>query len=272
MTKKESVTKNYVEYIEGTLPIILSAPHGGVLRPKEVQTRTSGVFDMDTNSAELTHAIINEFFIQTNQYPHAIIMNLCRTKVDANRTLAEATSSCTHSIDSYHRFHHFIQTARIKVEKQFQKGLYVDIHGQSHEHGHIEFGYLLHNNILKNSDEELINYQDFSSIKTLSKFSKHSFVEQLKGDFSLSQLMHNKGYKSIPSQDMPYAKCGNYFEGAFNTQHYSSQNGSGVSAIQAEFPFKGCRDTKENRKKTAKAFVTSLIEYMQLHFNLDLRK
>lgn len=272
MTKKPLVNEHHVEYLEGSLPIILSAPHGGVLKPKHIKTRNSGVFDIDANTAQLTHEILDEFFFQTNQYPHTVIMNLSRTKVDANREKKEAISNCEHANNSYEQFHEFIDQSVKKVEKQFQKGIYIDIHGQSHSHGHIEFGYLLFNDCLKHNDEELEKLHKCSSITTLSQFSPYSFVEQIKGDYSLSQLMHTQGFKSIPSQQMPYAKCGNYFEGAYNTQNYSSQNGSMVSSIQAEFPFKGCRDTKKNRQKTAKAFVQSLITFIDVHFNIDLKK
>jgi len=71
---------------------------------------------------------------------------------------------------------------------------------------------------------------------------------------------------------MPNAKCGNYFEGAYNTKTHGSLDNGAVSSIQAEFPYIGCRDTKENRKKTAKAFVESLIEYMSIHFGIDLKQ
>ena len=272
MTKRPLISKNEVEYIQGSLPIIISAPHGGTSNPNDIPNRDSGVFDMDDYTKELTYEILEEFFIQTKCYPHTILMNLSRKKVDANRAINEATSDHYKSISSYKSFHTFIETAKIKVDKKFQKGLYIDIHGQSHEHQHIEFGYLLFNDTLKLGDEELIKHQKLSSIKTLGKFSDKGFVEQLKGSSSLSGLMHKREFKSIPSVDTPYAKCGNYFEGAYNTKIYSSQDNGNISSIQAEFPFLGCRDTKENRQKTAKAFVESLVEYMKIHFNLDLKQ
>ena len=271
MTKKQQINKNYVNYVEGNIPIIISASHGGTLKPKEIPNRKKGVFEMDTNTKELTHEILEEFYSQTKSYPHTVIMNLSRKKVDANRDIEEATTKNAHAIKSYESFHNFIKDAKEQVDKSFQKGLYIDIHGQSHEHKHIEFGYLLFNDTLKLSDEEIRAHQKSSSIKTLGKFSKHCFVEQIKGETSLSGLMHKKAFKAIPSLDMPYAKCGNYFEGAYNTKTHGSQDDGAVSSIQAEFPYKGCRDTKQNRKKTAKAFVQSLIEFTKIHFDIDLK-
>lgn len=272
MTKRPITNKNYVEYISGSLPIIISAPHGGTYDPDYISNRNRGVFDIDENTQELTQEILEEFFTQTSCYPHTVLMNLARNKVDANRAINEATSDDFQSISSYKSFHQFICDAKKQVHRKYQKGLYIDIHGQSHEHGHIEFGYLLLNDTLKLEDKELKKHQKYSSIKTLENFSNKCFIEQLKGKSSLSGLMNKKNFKCIPSQDMPYAKCGNYFEGAYNTKVYSSQDNGSISSIQAEFPYLGCRDTKKNRKRTAKAFVESLIEFMHIHFNMDLKQ
>ena len=272
MTKRPLINRHYVEYLEGSLPIILSAPHGGTYDPKYIQNRKSGVFDIDSNTKELTYEILDEFLNQTNAYPHTILMNLSRKKVDANRAVEDAIDNQGKAMYYYNIFHNFIQDAKIKFHDKFQKGIYIDIHGQSHGHKHIEFGYLLFNDTLKLDDQSLRGHQEVSSIKTLGKFSDKCFIEQIKGDSSLSGLMSSKDFKSIPSEDMPYAKCGNYFEGAYNTLAYSSLDDGNISAIQAEFPYIGCRDNKKNRKKTAKAFVESLIEFMDIHFDINLNK
>lgn len=272
MTRRPSINENHIEYLEGSLPIIISAPHGGTHSPSEITSRTSGVFDRDDYTKELTVEIIEEFFAQTRCYPHTIIMDLCRTKVDANRAQDEAVSKDEKSIASYKTFHNFIEESKTKVEKKFKKGLYLDIHGQSHPHKAIEFGYLLTNDILRLDNNKLSSYQDKASIKTLSEFSNYSFCEQLKGEYSLGSLMSKKGFKSIPSKDMPYtSKDDEYFEGAYNTQTYASTNGSCVSAIQIEFPYY-CRENEKSRKETAKALVSSLLEFMKEHFDLNLIK
>jgi uncharacterized protein YwbE len=268
MTNRPVIKENFVEYLEGSLPIILSAPHGGTYKPKNIRIRQNGIFEMDAYTKELTQAIIREFFVQTNAYPHTIIMNLARNRVDANRAKHEAVSNDPKSQDAYESFHHFIEHSKQKVASKYGRGIYIDIHGQSHKHRCIEFGYLLHNEILKLGNEKLENYQNLSSIKTMAQFSDYTFVEQLKGSVSLSGLMDKRGFKCIPSRKIPFEPKGDYFEGAYNTLTYSSLNGHCVSAIQAEFPFKHCRDSKANRQKTAKAFVASLIEFMHLHFDI----
>ena len=51
----------YIEFHPGSLPIIISAPHGGDLIPSEIPDRTYGTMVTDSNTKELTLAIKNAF-------------------------------------------------------------------------------------------------------------------------------------------------------------------------------------------------------------------
>ncbi len=267
----QSITNHYIEYYDGNLPIILSAPHGGDEKPLDIDTRTSGVFDKDDFTLELTKDIVEEFHRRTNSTPYAVIATISREKVDINREVNEAYEDHRASIP-YNQFHYLIKSSKKSIEKKFGKGLYIDIHGQSHPKGYLEFGYLLDNEILRLHETELRENQIKSSIKTLSHFSQESFIDQLRGPHSLGSLMSNHGFDSIPSVKLPYASDGNYFEGAYDTIRYGSLNGGNISGIQIEFPYLGCRDTKENRKKCAEAFVDSILNFMEIHFQFNLKE
>ncbi|WP_320035841.1 hypothetical protein [Halarcobacter sp.] len=262
--------ENHIKYYDGNLPIIISAPHGGDEKPKDIKTRKKGVFEKDDYTFELTEEIIKEFEKQIQKTPYCIIATISREKVDINRKSSEAYFDEKASIP-YNQFHSLIKTARAKVKREFQKGLYFDIHGQSHSHGFIEFGYLLNNDILKLKKKRLKKYKNSSSIKTLSNFSSKSFIKQIKGKNSLGTLMSKKGYKSVPSKKIPYAKDDNYFEGAFNTFKYGSLDEGVINGIQVEFPYKNCRDSKKNRKKCAKAFVKTIIKFSKIHLGINLK-
>jgi hypothetical protein len=61
---------NYVEYIAGDMPLIISAPHGGTLRPAEIPDRKKGEFTSDAYTEELartTQQALHNFF---GHYPH----------------------------------------------------------------------------------------------------------------------------------------------------------------------------------------------------------
>jgi hypothetical protein len=266
---KQYTKQNYIRYYEGNIPLILSAPHGGQTKPDEIKTRTKGVFDLDDYTLELTENIIDEFNKQVGKTPYAVIGEISRHKVDLNRQRDEAYEDEKAKI-IYDEFHSLIQKSEKEIDAKFQKGLYIDIHGQSHPKGYLEFGYLLVNDTLKLTDTYLLEYQDKSSIRTLSKFSSECFLYQLKGPHSLGSLMCNEGYDSIPSVKLPYATDGNYFEGAYDTIRYGSLQGGNISGIQIEFPYKNIRDTQEHREKCAKAFVKSIIRFMDVHLNIKL--
>ena len=261
----EPIIKNHIRYYEGNIPLILTAPHGGKVAPDDVYDRKHGVFDWDDYTLELTEDIINEFYTQTMKTPYVVIGEISRKKVDLNRQRDKAYEDEKAKV-IYDEFHHLIQKSEKEIDKKFAKGLYIDIHGQSHPKGYTEFGYLLYNDVLKLADEHLRDHQHQTSIRTLAKFSHESFLDQLKGPHSLGSSMCNEGYDSIPSMKIPYATDGNYFEGAYDTIRYGSLQGGNISGIQIEFPYKNIRDTKENRLKCAKSFVKSIIKFMDVHF------
>jgi len=261
--------KNYIEYEKGNIPIILTAPHGGNIKPDDMHRRISGVFDSDDYTAELTFDIVKEFEKRINKIPYYLVADISRKIVDLNRDAKEAYEEEDAKI-IYDTFHNKIKEYEKDIEEKFSKGIYIDIHGQSHPKAYLEFGYLLDNNILKQHDHEIALWKDKSSIKTLSKFSKESFVDQLKGPHSLGSLMCHEGYDSIPSVKLPYATDGNYFEGAYDTILYGSLHGGNISGIQIEFPYKNVRDTKENRKKCAKSFVSAVIKFVDIHLGVKL--
>lgn len=262
--------KNHIRYYEGDIPLILSTPHGGEVTPNDINDRSSGVFDWDDYTLELTEDIINEFYTQTGKTPYVVIGEISRKKVDLNRQRDVAYEDEKAKV-IYDEFHHLIQKSEKEIDEKFAKGLYIDIHGQSHPKGYTEFGYLLFNDMLKLEDTHLEDHQNQTSIRTLCKFSSESFLEQLKGPHSLGSLMCDEGYDSIPSMKIPYATDGNYFEGAFDTIRYGSLQGGNISGIQIEFPYENIRDTKEHRQKCASSFVKSIIKFMDVHFEISLR-
>lgn len=266
MTK--TIKNRFTVYSQGGLPIILSAPHGGDEKPKDISTRTDGVFEKDDFTLELAQEIEIEFYKQTGLFPYSAIATISREKIDLNREAKKAYEDFT-AKEEYNYYHSTIKNARKTIKKKFGKGLFIDIHGQSHPDGFIEFGYLLDNDILKLKNKKLKKYRKQSSIKTLGRFSPKKFTKQLKGKNSLGSLMTKNGFKSIPSKQHPYAKDDNYFEGAFNTYEYGSLDGGVINGIQVEFPYKGCRDTKENRQECAKAFVSSVLKFMKVHLDIN---
>ena len=154
---QSSFGKNdFIEYVVGNLPVVISVPHGGYLKPSTIPDRVLGTAGhQDTQTQELAREIIELFRKQTDKVPHVIINRLHRDKLDANRELFDAAQDDPIASDAWNEFHGFIDTAEQRIQQEFGKGLYIDLHGHRHEWQVIELGYLLVSNQLKLSDAEL---------------------------------------------------------------------------------------------------------------------
>ena len=71
---------NYIEYIPGTLPIILACPHDGTLEDASVPERTNTKL-RDTDASIITNLVAESLYAKTGHLPHRIICHLRRNKV-----------------------------------------------------------------------------------------------------------------------------------------------------------------------------------------------
>ena len=260
---------DYIEYIAGDLPIIITAPHGGMLTPTEIPDRTgTGITTArDTNTEELLRTIGNVFANQAGGRPHIIIVRLRRTKLDANRDLPEATQGNRLASRAWVEFHSFVEAAKQAVIDQHGTGFYIDLHGHGHAIPRLELGYLLETEELALSDAALDtpDREQESSIRTLSEASPASFAQILRGATSLGALFEAEGFPAVPSASTPNPGTDPYFTGGYNTQRHGSSNGGPISGVQVETHFVGVRDTPANREAFASALASVLAEYLALH-------
>ena len=73
-------------------------------------------------------------------YPHVIINNLQRKKLDANRDKPEATFGEPIPEQAWEEFHDFINQSEIAID---ERGLFLDIHGHGQPVNWAELGYLI---------------------------------------------------------------------------------------------------------------------------------
>jgi len=268
--RSTTAEKGRVEYIAGNAPIILSAPHGGRLKPTDVADRNKGVLLMDTNTDLLAEEIAKTFHQRTGQHAHVVICRLHRIKVDCNRALDDATEGDQQAIATWRAFHGFIEHARKTVTRNHGCGLLLDIHAHAHPIPRVELGYAIRNNELKRPADALEQLSVKSSIHILAARSPTSFVEMIRGETGLGGLLQARGFDCIPSTKNPHAGNSKYFNGGYITRRYGQAGSSKISAIQLECPFPGVRRTKENRSAFAKALTDAVIVYMKTHAGIDL--
>ena len=259
----------YIEYIAGNLPFIISVPHGGHLQPDEISDRScQGVDENDMNTQELARMVRDSIFAHTGKYPHMIINLLKRTKLDPNRAIDEAT--CGDSLDqiSYNEYHSWIDSCKVQMMSEYGKGLYLDFHGQSHAIPRIEIGYNLGNTELANPDSILndTTFINMSTIKHLADSTSLTFSELVRGDQSLGAYFENIGYPAVPSNIIPDPGSSSFFDGGYSVETHGSRNGGTIDGVQTELNQVGIRDTDPNMKKFAGVFATVLMKFIDVYY------
>jgi hypothetical protein len=255
---------DFVEYVVGNLPVVISVPHGGYLKPPTIPDRVLGTAGhQDTYTQELAREIIELFEKQTGKIPHVIINRLHRDKLDANRELFDAAQDDPSATDAWNEFHNFVDTAENRVQEKFGKGLYIDLHGHRHDWQVIELGYLLVNNQLNMSDQELDASMPPSttSVGVLGGKQQNPLSQVVRGSRSLGAALEHEGFPSVPSPAHPNPNNRPYFSGGYNLEQHSAFSGRKMIGIQVELPT-GIRDDTTRRHIFAEAFVKSVCSFL----------
>ncbi|TLP79079.1 hypothetical protein [Maribacter sp. ACAM166] len=264
--------QEYVDFETGNIPLIMSVPHGGDLRPNEIADRTcnDAVNVMDEFTIELAQAIMDEFS-KTGLTPYLIINKIHRSKMDANRNREDATCGDTNAQAVWDLFHGQIQNNMNAVNTKFKKGLFIDLHGHGNPKQRIELGYLLYEDELALPDETLNSEEllEVSSIQNLANnnLTDLTHVDLLKGDSAFGSLLYQAGFPAVPSASDPVPLGpDNYFSGGYNTANYSSYKGGTIDGIQVECNRAGLRETAAQRQAFAVAFVNAAKIYLETHY------
>lgn len=279
---------NYVEYIAGNAPVILTAPHGGALSPSSIPDRTAGACGgsattvTDANTLELVRTMQTRYAARFGTYPHVIVSHLSRRKLDPNRLQTEAACGNAEAATALSEWHSYIDLAKREVLKVHGKGWYMDIHGHGHAVPRLELGYLLTAAQLNGTDASLdasSTIESDASIFTLSQASPLSFSAVLRGPSSLGTLYAAEGFPAIPSSSDPRPNGTDYFNGGDNTRRHSCSREAGplggttggmICGVQVEAHFAGVRDNAANRERFADATARVLEQYLREQWGLRL--
>jgi len=268
---------NYIEYIAGNVPIIISAAHGGDMSPAEIPTRNCSacVTVADAATQELVRAMGASMQRLFGCSPHIIINHLHRRKLDANREIIEAAQGNPQAERAWNEFHQFIDSAKRAVERSFGRGFYLDMHGHGHDIQRLELGYLLREDELRLPDDSLNKgkYIGFSSIRNLVGTNKQgaSHARLLRGDGALGTLLGQRGYPAVPSKQDLAPKVGDdYFDGGYNTARHSSYRGGTIDGVQIECNFMGVRDSPTAIRRFADSLAVVMQQFLRLYYAFSL--
>ncbi|MFX1438043.1 MAG: hypothetical protein ACFFAA_12750, partial [Promethearchaeota archaeon] len=128
--------KDYIEFENGNIPLILSIPHGGILECDSIPQRSYGVLGIDTGTIDLAKALIkqiNNIFTYGEigfGTPFYIISKVRRSKIDLNRNEHEAYNQSSFLAREIYNFYHnkINEWVFTNIEK-YDSSLLIDIHG-----------------------------------------------------------------------------------------------------------------------------------------------
>ncbi len=261
----------WVSADDGTIPVVIVAPHGGTLTPSELPNRACLGCETvnDANTRLLAIEISEAFQRRIGQRPFVVANLLSRIKFDANRALDEATGGHAPLAPLHALFHERIDSAKARATRLHPNALLIDLHGHGHAIARLELGYLLTGANLRLSDGALTPLLGSTSIARLHTASVvgDSGALLLRGPRAMGTLFTDAGFESVPSANQPApAEADPYFNGGYNTQRHGSRFGGPVDAVQIECYFTGLRDTAFARTEFAEAFVTVMLQYLADHY------
>lgn len=263
-------TNGYVEYIAGDLPVVLTAPHGGSLRPDGIPDRAIADTVQDYKTLELALVTDSVIMAAHGHRPHVVLCRLHRVKLDCNRDSVTASQGNAEAGLAWHEFHAFIETATARILAQHERGLLVDLHGHAHPIQRLELGYELTGDQLDLADNVIDQgtWLDSTSVRYLQLRSGASLSDLLRGPTAFGTLLAARGYPSVPSATDHGPAGAPYFSGGYNTQRYGSKHGGTISALQLEIYLGGILDTPDNRRAFGVALSQVLATYLATYLDL----
>lgn len=204
---------------QGTLPIIVSAPHGGRLAVPGVPERigrglTNFQTVRDANTADLAESFAAELERQLNGKPWLVVARFDRKYVDANRSAEEGYES-EKAKPVYDAYHTALAAACKAVKAKHGRGLLLDIHGQGEFKDAICRG-------TRNG-------------KTVALLLDRDGRQALSGRRSVLGHLQRIGYRVLPSIDADEkAREEAKFSGGYIVDTYGSHTGYAIDAIMLE--------------------------------------
>lgn len=196
----------------GTLPIVLSAPHGGSLPIPGASRRTTGVLLQDMFTAQIAEGVMRRLEKRLGGKPYAVIARFHRAYADVNREEPAAFQS-PKAKPHYHAYHRVMREFVDEIRGR-GPGLLVDIHGQAR-------------------DADTL-FRGTRNRKTVARLVERHAMDALTAPAGLFGSLQAAGYRIFPAHDAPDAPEERAFGGGFIVATYGSHQRDGIDAVQIE--------------------------------------
>lgn len=208
----------YITIKPGTLPIIISAPHGGTLSITDVPERQGGsevaqfTTVRDINTDQLALQLADAISRKLDGKPYVVVARFSRKYIDANRPAKGAYETST-AKPIYDTYHSALEKACREVKTKWGRGLLIDVHGQATRADAI--------------------YRGTQNGKTTTLLTQRFGIAALTGSKGFQGMLEAKSYTVLPPSSSTDKET--KFNGGYIVQNYGSHTGYGIDAIQLEF-------------------------------------
>lgn len=212
---------------QGTMSIVLTAPHGGReaipgLDERSIEGRHRGgewngyVKGGDLNTDTLTLEIAREIKALTGQEPYVIVAKFQRKFVDANRPPTMAYDSAG-AMPYYDFYHEAVRRAVDDIRRRYSAGLLVDVHGQN--------------------DVPAVLMRGTQNGRTITHLMHCAGSPAVTGIDGLFGQLEVNGFKVFPANNVPIGGSSENggLNGGYTVALYGSHTANGIDAVQMEF-------------------------------------
>lgn len=237
--------KRFISVWAGTLPLILSAPHGGREPiPSIARRRGVGVAQFttgrDNNTDVLAELLAGKLGERLGGKPFVVIGRFDRKFLDVNRPPSGAYESAA-AKPYYDAYHRALLESSEKVRTQWGGGLLLDLHGQGVE-------------------KEAI-FRGTDNGATVGGLMQRYGNDAINGPHSIFGQLAARGYKVLP--DPSGSERERHYVGGYTARTYGSHRGTNIDAIQLEI---GTRLREKNNLERTATDLAQAIEGFARHY------
>lgn len=211
---------------QGSMPVILTAPHGGraaipTVEPRRAQDGTPGPWGgvhtgADASTDVLASGIAAELSKLTGHDPYLVVAKFARKYIDANRP-PELGLEDPHARPYYDYYHRSIRRFIDEVRAKYPAGLLIDVHGQG-------------------KDPDVVMRGTING-RTVQRLMQRRGVDAVTGPRGVFGQLEASGFKVFPRNDVPPRGTSEDagYKGGYTVFTYGSHNRDGIDAVQMEF-------------------------------------
>lgn len=263
-----------IEFIPGTLPIIISAPHGGDQQPAQIPVFSTGL-DKDSGSLAASKLLADAIESLTGERPHLVINNIRRNRLNLNVT-AETDNQDPDAQVLWAGYHMFIDEASQYVTNVCGKGLFVDMHtnGATHDKNMLAIGF-------GRTDIDALYMGAYDRDVLVAKSTIRNLLSDtlmpvdninIGPTLSFGDLVNRTSIHTIPNSVLNPMPSGTFYNGGYNIRRHGSTDGGSIDGIQIENHFKYINNGAQTREDyVTNDLAPAVIRWLEHYYGFKLR-